>query len=111
MIAKYLESAQKFERLAADEDNPKLKADFQKLAASYRKLALSGRTNSACPRPHLEFRIETLPPESAGLVPIEPRGNGAGLARTGRTNSGRRVPEPFREGSELERPILGIVHS
>jgi hypothetical protein len=39
MIAEYLENAIKFERLAADEQNPKLKADFEKQALAYRKLA------------------------------------------------------------------------
>jgi hypothetical protein len=39
MIAEYLENALRFERLAADEPNPKLKADFEKQAVAYRKLA------------------------------------------------------------------------
>jgi phosphotransferase system HPr-like phosphotransfer protein len=39
MIAEYLENALRFEGLAADEPNPKLKADFEKQAAAYRKLA------------------------------------------------------------------------
>jgi hypothetical protein len=39
MIAEYLENAQKFERMAADEENPKIKAQFEKQAQAYRKLA------------------------------------------------------------------------
>jgi hypothetical protein len=34
-----LENAIKFERLATDEANPKLKADFEKQALAYRELA------------------------------------------------------------------------
>jgi hypothetical protein len=39
MIAEYLEHALQFERLAADERDPKLKADLSRQAAAYRKLA------------------------------------------------------------------------
>jgi hypothetical protein len=39
MLAEYLETAIKFEQMAAHEKDPKLKADFEKQAASYRKLA------------------------------------------------------------------------
>jgi hypothetical protein len=39
LIAEYLHNAISFERLAADEKNPHLKADFEKQAAAYRKLA------------------------------------------------------------------------
>jgi hypothetical protein len=39
MLAEYLDSAIKFEQMAAQEKNPKLKADFEKQAAAYRKLA------------------------------------------------------------------------
>ena len=39
MLAEYLESAVKFEQMAAHEKDPKLKADFEKQAAAYRKLA------------------------------------------------------------------------
>jgi hypothetical protein len=39
MIAEYLEHALQFERMAADEKNPELKADLEKQAAAYRKLA------------------------------------------------------------------------
>jgi hypothetical protein len=39
MIAEYLENALQFERMAADEENPQLKADLKRQAAAYRKLA------------------------------------------------------------------------
>jgi hypothetical protein len=38
-LAEYLENARQFERLAADEENPAIKAQFEKQAAAYRKLA------------------------------------------------------------------------
>lgn len=39
MLAEYLESAIKFERLAAEENNATLKAELEKQAIAYRKLA------------------------------------------------------------------------
>jgi hypothetical protein len=39
MIAEYLEHALNFERMAAEEMNPAIKAVFEKQAAAYRKLA------------------------------------------------------------------------
>jgi hypothetical protein len=39
MIAEYLERALQFERMAASEENPELKAQLEKQARSYRKLA------------------------------------------------------------------------
>jgi hypothetical protein len=39
MIAEYLEHAIQFERLAAGEQDPALKEQFEKQAAAYRKLA------------------------------------------------------------------------
>jgi hypothetical protein len=39
MLAEYLETAIKFEQMAANEKDPKLKGDFEKQAAAYRKLA------------------------------------------------------------------------
>jgi hypothetical protein len=39
MIAEYLEHALQFERLAAEEPNPDLKAELAKQAAAYRTLA------------------------------------------------------------------------
>lgn len=40
MVAEYLERAEEFERMAAQEKDAKLKADFEKQAAAYRKLAV-----------------------------------------------------------------------
>jgi hypothetical protein len=39
MIAEYMEHALDFERMAAQEKNPEIKAAFEKQAAAYRKLA------------------------------------------------------------------------
>ncbi len=39
MVAEYLEHALNFERMAAAEKNPEVKAVFEKQAATYRKLA------------------------------------------------------------------------
>jgi hypothetical protein len=39
MIAEYLEHALSFERMAAEEKNPEIKAVFEKQATTYRKLA------------------------------------------------------------------------
>jgi hypothetical protein len=39
MLAEYLDTAIKFEQMAASEKDPKLKADFERQAAAYRKLA------------------------------------------------------------------------
>lgn len=38
-LAEYLENMRKFERLAAEETNPAIKAQFQKQADAYQKLA------------------------------------------------------------------------
>jgi hypothetical protein len=39
MLAEYLENAIKFEKMAAEEKDAKLKEHFEKHAAAYRKLA------------------------------------------------------------------------
>jgi hypothetical protein len=38
-LAEYLENARQFERLAADEINPEIRAQFEKQADAYRNLA------------------------------------------------------------------------
>jgi hypothetical protein len=38
-LQEYIENARRFERLAADETNPAIKAQFQNQADAYRKLA------------------------------------------------------------------------
>jgi hypothetical protein len=44
-IAEYLEHALQFERFAAREENPKIKAEFEKQAAAYRKIAVERANN------------------------------------------------------------------
>jgi hypothetical protein len=39
LVAEYLDMAQKFEQMAAQETDAQLKADLEKQAAAYRKLA------------------------------------------------------------------------
>ena len=39
MLAEYLDTAIKFEQMAAAEKDPKLKAELERQAASYRRLA------------------------------------------------------------------------
>jgi hypothetical protein len=39
MLAEYFDTAMKFEQMAANENDPKLKAEFEKQASAYRKLA------------------------------------------------------------------------
>ncbi len=39
MVAEHLDMAMKFERMAAHETDPKVRAEFEKQAAAYRKLA------------------------------------------------------------------------
>jgi hypothetical protein len=51
MIAEYLEHALAFERLAANENNPSLKGDFEKQAAAYRKLASERAKKLGLPEP------------------------------------------------------------
>jgi hypothetical protein len=51
MIAEYLENALKFERLAAEEHDLKLKADFEKQALAYRKLAIERAQKLGLPPP------------------------------------------------------------
>jgi hypothetical protein len=48
MIAEYLENAQKFERMAADEENPKIKAQFEKQAQAIASWRRRGRKSWAC---------------------------------------------------------------
>lgn len=59
MLAEYLEYATKFERMAANEKNPKLKADLQNQAAAYPKLAIERAQKHGYPLPP-----ELEPPQS-----------------------------------------------
>jgi len=51
LIAEYLERAAHFERMAADEDDPNLKAQLAKQAADYRKLAEKRAKQLGLPSP------------------------------------------------------------
>jgi hypothetical protein len=59
MLAEYLENAHKFERLAAAEKDPALKAEFERQAAAYRKLAEKRAKDHGYPLPP-----EPAPPQS-----------------------------------------------
>jgi hypothetical protein len=51
MVAEYLEHALNFERMAAEEKNPKVKAVFEKQAADYRRLATKRAKELGLPEP------------------------------------------------------------
>ena len=51
MVAEYLEKALNFERLAAEEINPALKAQLEAQAAAYRKLAVERAQRENLPYP------------------------------------------------------------
>ena len=51
MLAEYLEKAITFERMAAEEENPKLRADLKKQAEAYRKLAAERAKRLGLQRP------------------------------------------------------------
>jgi hypothetical protein len=60
-LADYLEHARQFERLAAEEADPQIKAQFEKQGASYRKLAERRERFLRAVFP----KIQTEPPPSA----------------------------------------------
>lgn len=51
LIAEYLERAHQFERMAAAETDPKLRADFEKQAKAYHKLAAKRAEEAGLPLP------------------------------------------------------------
>ena len=51
MLSEYIEHALTFERLAAQEQNPKLKAELESQAKAYRKLAAETATKFGLPLP------------------------------------------------------------
>ena len=61
MITEYLDHALTFERMAAEEDNPAVKAQFEKQAVAYRKLAKERAAQYGLPPP-------SPPQEKAGLT-------------------------------------------
>jgi hypothetical protein len=51
LLTEYLEHALSFERMAAQESNPELKAQFEKQAVAYRKLAAERAEKYGLPPP------------------------------------------------------------
>jgi hypothetical protein len=51
MIAEYLDHAIQFERMAAEETNPAVRAQFEKQAVAYRKLASERAAKLGLPEP------------------------------------------------------------
>jgi hypothetical protein len=51
LLTEYLEHALSFERLAAEENNPELKAQFEKQAEAYRKLVTERAERYGLPPP------------------------------------------------------------
>ena len=52
MLAEYIEHAIRFEQLAAQEKDPKLRAEFEKQALAYRKLARDRAKKYGLPEPN-----------------------------------------------------------
>jgi hypothetical protein len=53
LITEYIEHALAFERMAADESNPEVKAQFENQASAYRKLAAERAAKYGLPAPSL----------------------------------------------------------
>jgi hypothetical protein len=53
LLTEYLEHALSFERLAAEENNTEIKAQFETQAAAYRKLAADRAARYGLPAPSL----------------------------------------------------------
>jgi hypothetical protein len=53
LLNEYLEHALSFERMAAQENNPEVRVQFEKLAAAYRKLAAKRAARYGFPAPSL----------------------------------------------------------
>jgi len=51
LLTEYLEHALTFKRMAAEETNPEVKAQFEKQAAAYRKLATERAAKYGLPAP------------------------------------------------------------
>jgi len=58
LVTEYLEQAVHFERLAADEKEPKLKADLEKQAAAYHKLAAARAKQFGVPLPARPRKVD-----------------------------------------------------
>jgi hypothetical protein len=59
LLNEYLEHALSFERIAAEENNPEVRTQFEKLATAYRKLAAerAGRFGLSAPSPPQEPKL------------------------------------------------------
>jgi hypothetical protein len=88
LLGEYLEHALQFERLAADEDNPKLKAQLESQARAYRKLAAERATKLGWPAPS----VPTLVKEN--LTEASPRPSRRLIRSSAAVEFGRLEPEP-----------------
>jgi hypothetical protein len=73
MLAEYLENAIRFEKMAAEEKDAKLKADFEKqppLIASSRKRERKSTASKYRPTRILRARAKLSDPSDAILLPI-----------------------------------------
>ena len=58
LLAEYLEHALSFERMAAQENNPEVRAQFESQAAAYRKLAAERAARYGLPPPSLPQELK-----------------------------------------------------
>ena len=56
LLTEYLDHALQFERMAAEEDNPKLRVQFEGQARAYRKLASDRATKLGLPPPSVPLK-------------------------------------------------------
>jgi hypothetical protein len=56
MVAEYIEHAIRFEQMAAQEKDAKLRAEFEKQALAYRKLARERARKSGIPEPDISSK-------------------------------------------------------
>jgi hypothetical protein len=59
LLTEYIEHAQTFERMAAEETNPEVKAQFEQQATAYRKLAAERAEQYGLPAPSPPQRTDT----------------------------------------------------
>jgi hypothetical protein len=58
LLTEYLEHALAFERMAAQENNPEIRAQFEQQAAAYRKLAADRAEKYGLPAPSLPQELK-----------------------------------------------------
>lgn len=73
LIAEYLERAHQFERLASNEADPKLKADFEKQALAYHKLAGKRAKELGLPQPTEKPGSKAADPEDVRTEVSKPK--------------------------------------